>query len=73
MKTVRFLLRSTISDNQALQTAPRVKKRVLGEVFVNWKDLRDDPIDGDQYFQKINTKGKRAMGRWNTIRSSRRC
>ena len=43
-----------ISNNLALQTAPRVKRNSLGEVFVNWKDLRDDPIDGDQYFQKIN-------------------
>ena len=24
---------------------------------MNFKDLRDDPIDGDQYFQKINTAG----------------
>ena len=51
-----------ISDNQALQTAPRVKRSDLGEVFVNWKDLRDDPIDGDQYFQKINTNGERQWG-----------
>ena len=39
-----------ISTNNALQTAPRVKRNSMGEVFVNWKDLRDDPIDGDQYF-----------------------
>ena len=51
-----------ISDNQALQTAPRVKRSDLGEVFVNWKDLRDDPINGDQYFQKINTNGDRQWG-----------
>ena len=51
-----------ISDNQALQTAPRVKRSNLGEVFINWKDLRDDPIDGDQYFQKINTNGERQWG-----------
>ena len=51
-----------ISDNQALQTAPRVKRSDLGEVFVNWKDLRDDPINGDQYFQKINTNGERQWG-----------
>ena len=52
----------SISDNQALQTAPRVKRSNLGEVFVNWKDLRDDPINGDQYFQKINTNGERQWG-----------
>ncbi len=48
-----------ISDNDALQTAPRVKRSADGEVFVNWKDLRDDPIDGDQYFQKIDVSGDR--------------
>jgi len=46
-----------ISTNTALQTAPRVKRSGSGEIFVNWKDLRDDPIDGDQYFQKIDTAG----------------
>ena len=51
-----------ISPNTALQTAPRVKRNSLGEVFVNFKDLRDDPIDGDQYFQKIDTAGDRQWG-----------
>ena len=51
-----------ISTNNALQTAPRVKRNSMGEVFVNWKDLRDDPIDGDQYFQKINTDGDQQWG-----------
>jgi len=46
-----------ISANEALQTAPRVKRSAIGEVFVNWADLRDDPINGDQYFQKINLDG----------------
>jgi len=52
----------SISDNEALQTAPRVKRSDIGEVFVNWKDLRDDPIDGDQYFQKIDINGDRQWG-----------
>ena len=51
-----------VSDNDALQTAPRVKRNYMGEVFINWKDLRDDPIDGDQYFQKIDLDGNRL---WN--------
>ena len=51
-----------ISTNLALQTAPRVKRNSMGEVFVNWKDLRDDPIDGDQYFQKINISGDQQWG-----------
>ena len=47
-----------ISLNDALQTAPRVKRSKQGEIFVNWKDLRNDPINGDQYFQRINTSGE---------------
>ena len=47
----------SVSSNSALQTAPRVKRNSIGEVFVNWKDLRDDPIDGDQYFQKLTPQG----------------
>ncbi len=46
-----------ISAYDALQTAPRVKRSAIGEVFVNWKDLRDDPLDGDQYFQKVDVNG----------------
>ncbi len=46
-----------ISNYDALQTKPRVKRSSIGEVFVNWTDLRDDDIDGDQYFQKINNNG----------------
>ena len=47
----------SISENTALQTAPRVKRSAVGEVFVNWKDLRNDPINGDQYFQKVDVSG----------------
>ena len=43
----------SISENNAIQTATRVKRSSNGNIFVNWKDLRNDPIDGDQYFQKI--------------------
>ena len=52
----------SISTNDALQTAPRVKRSSIGEVFVNWKDLREDPINGDQYFQKIDTTGDTQWG-----------
>ena len=34
-----------------------MKRSSIGEVFVNWTDLRDDDIDGDQYFQKIDING----------------
>ena len=47
-----------ISNNGAIQTAPRVKRSLDGNIFVNWKDLRNDPIDGDQYFQKIDENGE---------------
>ena len=46
-----------ISSSIAIQTAPRVKRNNTGDIFINWKDLRDDPIDGDQYLQKINSSG----------------
>ena len=51
-----------ITDSDALQTAPRVKRNSNGDIFVNWKDLRDDPIDGDQYFQKVDLNGDRQWG-----------
>ena len=47
----------SISLNDAIQTSPRVKRSSIGEIFVNWKDLRNDPISGDQYFQKIDVNG----------------
>ncbi|MBI90219.1 MAG: hypothetical protein CMG60_09045 [Candidatus Marinimicrobia bacterium] len=51
-----------VSSNSAIQTAPRVKRNSIGDVFLNWKDLRDDPINGDQYFQKINFNGDAEWG-----------
>lgn len=54
---ILFEVAKEISLNESIQTAPRVKRSDIGEVFVNWKDLRDDPIDGDQYFQKVNING----------------
>ena len=52
----------SISENSAIQTAPRVKRSSNGNIFVNWKDLRNDPIDGDQYFQKIDENGEVQWG-----------
>ena len=51
-----------ISSITSLQTAPRVKRSTAGEVFVNWKDLRNDPINGDQYFQKVDVNGDTQWG-----------
>ena len=53
-----FTENRAISNNGAIQTAPRVKRSLDGNIFVNWKDLRNDPIDGDQYFQKIDENGE---------------
>ena len=65
-----FDTKRPISDNDALQTAPRVKRGSSGDVFVNWKDLRDDPIDGDQYFQKVDVNGEKQWGmEFESIRS----
>ena len=57
-----FSVPKPISANGAIQTAPRVKRNCIGDVFLNWKDLRDDPINGDQYFQKINSDGEVEWG-----------
>jgi len=46
-----------VSDFDGIQTAPRVKRSKTGEVFVQWKDLRFDPVDGDIFMQKISTNG----------------
>ena len=52
----------TISDYDAIQTGPRVKRSTAGEVFIQWTDLRHDPVDGDLYLQKIDVNGERQWG-----------
>ena len=47
----------SISNYDAIQTSPRVKRSKSGEVFISWKDLRSDPVDGDIYMQKIDNNG----------------
>ncbi len=46
-----------ISNYNAIQTAPRVKRSNSGEVFISWKDLRFDPVDGDIFMQKVDVNG----------------
>ena len=46
-----------ISSYDAIQTAPRVKRSKSGEIFISWKDLRFDAVDGDIFMQKINVNG----------------
>jgi len=46
-----------VSEFDAIQTAPRVKRSKTGEVFVQWKDLRFDPVDGDIFMQKVDANG----------------
>ena len=47
-----------ISDFDAIQTGPRVKRSSDGNVFISWKDLRFDPVDGDIFMQKVNQQGE---------------
>ena len=51
-----------ISDYDAIQTGPRVKRSTTGDVFIQWTDLRQDPVDGDLYLQKIDVNGERQWG-----------
>ena len=46
-----------VSEFDAIQTAPRVKRSAIGEVFINWTDLRADTLNGDQFFQKVDING----------------
>ena len=36
---------------------PRVKRNQLGEVFIQWIDYRNDPTEGNHYYQRISTGG----------------
>ena len=47
----------SVSGFDAIQTSPRVKRSSDGEIFIQWKDLRFDPVDGDIFMQKISTTG----------------
>ena len=46
-----------VSEYDAIQTGPRLKRNSQGDVFLSWKDLRFDPVDGDIFMQKINVTG----------------
>ena len=52
-----FSQSKSVSSNDAIQTSPRVKRNNSGDVFIQWKDLRFDPVDGDMFMQKINSFG----------------
>ncbi len=54
---VVFETHRILSDNDAIKSGPRVKNDVLGNIFIVWKDLRSDPVNGDQYTQKIDFNG----------------
>ena len=51
-----------VSNFNAIQTSPRVKRSSDGSVFISWKDLRFDPVDGDIFMQKVNTTGDTQWG-----------
>ena len=46
-----------VADFDAIQTSPRVKRSKDGDVFIQWKDLRFDPVDGDMFMQKVDSNG----------------
>ena len=46
-----------VADFDAIQTSPRVKRSKDGEVFIQRKDLRFDPVDGDMFMQKVDSNG----------------
>ncbi|MBT3589613.1 MAG: T9SS type A sorting domain-containing protein [Candidatus Marinimicrobia bacterium] len=46
-----------VSQFDAIQKSPRIKRNANGEVFISWTDLRFDSIDGDIFFQKIGLDG----------------
>jgi len=48
---------STFSSNKK---GPRVKRNVMGDVFVQWTDYRADTTDGNHFYQKITNGGVRA-------------
>ena len=52
----------SVSDHEAIQTGPRVKRSDAGDVFIQWTDLRHDPVDGDLYLQKIDPNGDQQWG-----------
>ena len=43
-----------VSSNEDLQTSPRLKRNDDGDIFIQWTDLRSNPVDGDIYIQKID-------------------
>ena len=47
----------SISDYDAIQTGPRLKSSSQGAVFLSWKDLRFDQVNGDIFMQKISSEG----------------
>ena len=51
-----------VSNFNAIQTSPRVKRSSDGSVFISWKDLRFDPVDGDIFMQKVNPAGAAQWG-----------
>jgi hypothetical protein len=46
-----------VTNSTAPQLSPRLKRDQAGNVFIVWKDLRSDPVDGDYFAQKISTTG----------------
>ena len=39
------------------KASPRVKRNQLGQVFVQWTDYRNNPTEGNHFYQRISTGG----------------
>lgn len=52
-----------VSSFVSTKSAARLKPGKLGHVFITWKDLRSDTVDGDMFAQRIDPDG--SIG-WDT-------
>ncbi len=46
-----------VTNDPAIELSPRIKRDDLGNVFIEWKDLRNDQVNGDHYVQKVTPQG----------------
>ncbi len=52
-----FTSHRPLSNDEAIKSGVRVKNDALGNVFVIWKDLRLDAVNGDPFAQKVDGNG----------------
>ncbi|MFQ6605105.1 MAG: T9SS type A sorting domain-containing protein [Fidelibacterota bacterium] len=52
-----FTAPGEVTNDPAIELSPRIKRDDLGNVFIEWKDLRFDPVNGDHFVQKVTPLG----------------